>query len=446
MPATANTDDTVPKPGPARDIYDLLTGDEDARVCKDIPDAACREQPRNYLLHIASLVATKTGDRLASPKLVLAWLMTGLGAPAWMLGWLVPIRESLALVPQLMVARYLRAVPVRKWFWVAGSIVQGIAVALMGVVALRLEGAPAGWAILGLLTVFSLARGVCSVASKDVLGKTIAKTRRGSVSGYAASAAGAVTVLVGLAAFGLDFGSRDTGFFAILLLAAGALWLIAALTYGFLAEYAGATEGGGNALSEALRQLDLIRRDADLREFLITRTLLLSTALAAPFYVSLANESMDNALSGLGALMIASGAASFLSAPVWGRLSDRSSRLVMKRAALLAAGAGLATAALALLPSSTLLSAAFALTYFLLSIAHAGVRLGRKTHLVDIATAENRASYVAVSNTVIGVMLAAGGIFGGLATVAGPAWTLVVLALISVAAAVSAHRLSEAQE
>ncbi|MEJ2602011.1 MAG: MFS transporter [Gammaproteobacteria bacterium] len=438
--------ETIPKPGPARDIYDLLTGDEDARVCRDIADDACREQPRNYLIHVASLVATKTGDRLAGPKLVLAWLMTGLGAPAWMLGWLVPIRESLALLPQLAVARYLRAVPVRKWFWVAGSVAQGIAVALMGIVALRLEGAAAGWAILGLLTVFSLARGVCSVASKDVLGKTIAKTRRGSVSGYAASAAGAVTVAVGVAAIVFDFGSRDTGFFAVMLLAAGALWLIAAFIYSFLAEYAGATEGGGNALSEALRQLELIRRDADLREFLITRTLLLSTALAAPFYVSLANESMDNALSGLGSLMIASGAASFLSAPVWGRLSDRSSRLVMKRAALLAAAAGLATAALALLPASAMLSLGFALTYFLLSIAHAGVRLGRKTHLVDIATSENRASYVAVSNTVIGVMLAAGGIFGTLASLLGSAWTLVILSLLSVAAAASAHRLSEAQE
>lgn len=438
--------ETVPKPGPARDIYDLLTGDEDARVCKDIADDACREQPRNYLVHIASLVATKTGDRLAGPKLVLAWLMTSLGAPAFMLGWLVPIRESLALLPQLIIARYIREVPVRKWFWVAGSVVQGLAVVSMGLVALHLEGAPAGWAILALLTLFSLARGVCSVAIKDVLGKTIAKTRRGSVSGYAASAAGAVTLAVGLAALVFDFGTRDVAFFAVILFAAGALWLVAALTYSFLAEYAGATAGGGNALAEAVRQLGLIRRDRDLREFLVTRTLLVSTALAAPFYVSLANESMASALSGLGSLMVASGAASFLSAPVWGRLSDRSSRLVMKRAALLAAVASLATAALAFVPASPLLTVAFALAYFLLSIAHAGVRLGRKTHLVDIATAENRASYVAVSNTVIGVMLVVGGVFGGLASVVGPAWTLVVLAGFSLAAAASAHRLKEAQQ
>jgi hypothetical protein len=88
-----------PEAGPVRNLYDLLTGDEDARVCKDIPDAACRDQPRNYLLHIVSLSATSIGDSLSSPKLVLAWLLTHIGAPAFMLGLLVPIRESLSLLP-----------------------------------------------------------------------------------------------------------------------------------------------------------------------------------------------------------------------------------------------------------------------------------------------------------------------------------------------------------
>src|SRR5690606_16133166 len=106
----------TPEPGITRDLYDLLTGDEDARVCLDIPETACIEQPRNYFIHVASLVASKAGDLLASPKLVLSWLLTNIGAPAFMLGLLVPIRESLSLIPQLFVARAMRRAPVRKWF------------------------------------------------------------------------------------------------------------------------------------------------------------------------------------------------------------------------------------------------------------------------------------------------------------------------------------------
>jgi Major Facilitator Superfamily len=427
------------------DLYDLLTGDEDARVCREIPEVACREQPRNFFIHIASLVASKTGDRLASPKLVLSWLFTALGAPTFMLGLLVPIRESLSLIPQLFVAGAIRSVAVRKWFWVAGSIAQGLAVVAMALVAVLLRGAAAGWSILALLVVFSLARGVCSVAAKDVLGKTISKSRRGTVTGYASSVAGAITILVGFFALAVQPGEQGLVLFVSLLLIAGGLWITGALVFSRLEEYAGATEGGGNAITEAVRQMRLIRDDRDLRQFLIVRTLLLSTALVAPFYVSIASERSGGAVTQFGAMLIATGAASFLSAPAWGRMSDRSSRRVMAAAALLAAVAGFLTAGLAQTPDLPFPGIAFASTYFLLNIAHAGVRVGRKTHLIDIATPENRASYVAVSNTFIGVMLIAGGLFGGIASAAGTTVVVLLLSAISLTAAAAAWRLDEAQ-
>ncbi len=434
-----------PDPGPTRNVYGLLTGDEDARVCKDIPDESCQEQPRNYLLHVVSLTATATGDWLSSPKLVLAWLLTHIGAPAFMLGLLVPIRESLALLPQLFIAKAIRQVAIRKWFWVFGSVAQGVTVAAMAVVVTRLQGAVAGWALLGLLVIFSLARGVCSVASKDVLGKTIAKTRRGSVSGYAASAAGAIVVAVGAAGFLPGTAERDISFYVLLLSVAGALWIFGAATYSLIAEQPGATSGGGNAISEALQQLALIRDDADLRNFVIVRTLLISTALVAPFYVSLMSMASGDTLSGLGALMIAAGAASFVSAPIWGRMSDRSSRKVMAAAAALAATTGIATFLVSAMTSNSIGLWWYPLAYFLWSIAHAGVRLGRKTHLIDLATADTRASYVAVSNTIIGIMLLVGGALAGAAASFGAAGAVLILAVVSAIAAWSALLLKEAQ-
>ena len=117
----------------------------------------------------------------------------------------------------------------------------------------------------------------------------------------------------------------------------------------------------------------------------------------------------------------------------------------MSLAALLAAIAGLATAALSQVPGLPWLSAGFAVTYFLLSIAHAGVRLGRKTHLIDMATADNRASYVAVSNTFIGIMLLAGSAFGGLASAAGPGAAILAPSALSLVAAFFAWRLEDVQ-
>jgi len=49
-------------------LYGLLTGDDDARVCKDSPDSAYNDQPRNYLLHLLSHIATKVGDERANAR------------------------------------------------------------------------------------------------------------------------------------------------------------------------------------------------------------------------------------------------------------------------------------------------------------------------------------------------------------------------------------------
>ncbi len=293
---------------PVRNLYDLVTGDEDARVCRDIPEDACNHQPRNFFIHMLALIATKSGDLLASPKLVLPWLLGALGAPAYLTGMLVPVRESLALLPQLVIAGFMRAAPVRKWFWVFGSLVQGLCVLAMAALAFAgFEGATAGWSVLGLLAIFSLGRGVCSVAAKDVMGKTVSKTRRGMVSGYAASLAGVVAIALGALLF---FGEapKDSGVFA-LLAGAGALWLAAAMIFTMLQEQPGATSGGGNALNEALRSFKLLSQDQQLRNFIIARALLVSTALVAPFFVLLAQQH-GGQKAGLGLLLLASGLAS----------------------------------------------------------------------------------------------------------------------------------------
>src|SRR5690606_33995247 len=114
-------------------------------------------------LILASNVLTKLGDLLISPKTVLAWLLGAVGAPA-LVAWLVPIRESGSMVPQMAIGAWVRRKPVRKWFWTLGSFGQAISVAAMAASVWFLEGYTAGYGVVGGLIVFSLARGFCSVA------------------------------------------------------------------------------------------------------------------------------------------------------------------------------------------------------------------------------------------------------------------------------------------
>lgn len=139
---------------------------------------------------------TKLGDLLISPKTVLAWLMSAVGAPA-LVAWLVPIRESGSMVPQMVIAAWVRRKPVRKWFWTLGSLGslgQSISVAAMAASVWFLEGYSAGYGLIAALILFSLSRGFCSVSMKDVQGKCIPKTRRGRLSGLASTIGGTATV------------------------------------------------------------------------------------------------------------------------------------------------------------------------------------------------------------------------------------------------------------
>lgn len=427
------------------DLYEKLTNQEDARLCRDIDERACRESPQNFLYLLASYFFTKLGDAVASPKTTLAWLTTAVGAPGFVLGMLVPIRESGSLVPQLFIGGIIRRLAIRKWVWVIGSIAQAACIVGIGFVAFRLEGAAAGWAILGLVTLFSLARGFCSIAAKDVLGKTIPKKVRGQLTGWSASAAGGVTVAVGVVLMTPALKLGETNLIGMLLVAAGLLWVVAAAVYSLVNEYPGETEGGGSVVA-ALAKLKLLGTDRPFRRFVITRALLMCSALSAPFYVALAQGNRGSAAAVLGSFVVAAGLASLLSAPVWGRFADQSSRKVMVAAALLTSGIGLVTFGVdRWLPELTSTAWFLPVAYFTLSIAHSGVRVGRKTYVVDLATGNKRTDYVAISNTVIGVLLLLVGSVGALAPLIGNAGVIALLAMMGMAGAVLGMTLPETE-
>lgn len=399
-------------------LYDKLMNQEDARACKAIDENACREVPGNFFLQIISQFLTQLGDAISNPKIILPWVLESVAAPLYLLGLLVPIRESGSMLPQLLIASYVRRMPIRKWVWVLGSLLQALSIFGIGLAAWQLQGASAGWSIIALLTLFSLARGLCSVASKDVIGKTIPKKQRGRLSGWSSSAAGLITLGLGALLLLGSSAALKPAHYGILLAAGGSLWLIAALFYSRIREFPGETEGGRNGFLEALRRLDLLRTDKPFRRFVITRALMLCSALTAPYYVVLAQQNLGSPTYLLGLFVLASGTASLISGPFWGLFADISSRKVLIAAASLTALLGFFVYALARLEAGWL-SVGWVLpaVYFVLSIAHQGVRIGRKTYVVDLAEGNKRTDYVAVSNTLIGVILLLMGLTGALSSV-----------------------------
>lgn len=391
-----------------------------------------------FTTQLVALSLTKLGDALVSSRLVLAWMLTAIGSPGFLIATLVPLRESLSLLPQLFVAAWLHRYPVRKWFWVGGSLAQAIALCAMLVALLTLPGDAAGIAIVLLLALFSLARGICSVVVKEVLGKTVPRTRRGRLTGLSASAAGLASLAVAVLLWWSPrwgFGIGEQRVFAALLGVAALLWLLAAVIYSRVPERPGETTREGNILGAGLHSLSLVRTDRDFRHFVVARMLLVATAFAIPYIVVVLQRAGGSGIVGLAMLMLAEGAAGLLSGAIWGLWSDRASHRVMAASAALGATAialclGLDYAATAWLAEPL----AGGALLFSAAVAHHGARIGRTTYLVDMASDHNRLQYTAVSNTVMGIFLLSGiglGLLDAQFGIAAVLWFLLAVAVLA---------------
>ena len=370
-------------------------------------------QKKTDKINIVKLVISQflinLGDVLINPKVTLPWLLQSLGAPLYLLGWLVPIRESGSLLPQIVIAHFIYKVKVRKWVWVLGSLIQSLCVVVMGGAALLLDGASAGWAIVIALIVFSVARGLNSVASKDVLGKTVEKEKRGRVTGWSSSASGLITIGIAICTlFFFEGLEGNTSFYVLGIVSATLIWLLAGLIYSFVQEPKSEVGDKSIKFRDVFKELGLLKTDAVFRQFVIARSLFLCAALSAPYYVLIAQQRSENGVLILGLFILSSGLASLLSSPFWGLFSDYSSRKVMIFSSLLSALTGVALfSTVKLFAEASFTTFLIVVLYFILSVAHQGVRIGRKTYLVNLGEGNKRTSYVSVSNTIIGFILLA---------------------------------------
>ncbi|WP_111719748.1 MFS transporter [Homoserinimonas sp. OAct 916] len=476
----------------ARRIFETLFK-RDPQAVEDLPEAARRNLPGNALRLVGATALQSTGDQVVNASTVLPWLFTTLGVPSALVGLLVPIRESGSMLPQAVLTPLVLRVRRRKWAFVTGALVQAATVAAMALIAAIGHGLVAGVLILIALAVFALGRSLTSIASKDVLGRTMPRGSRGQINGLSTTASGIVAITLGLVLRLVGGRDLSPAVLAWLLAGGAIMWLFAALVYSRVREPAGesadqtAPEDGERSAETTPDREDehsaettpdregersaettpdgedehsvpaapgwfsmtvaLLRDDVPFRRFVIVRSLLLVSALSPPFVVTLAVSSGSGALGGLGGFIIASGLAALIGGPVFGRIADRASRTLM------AVGAGVASLVLVLLLVVTRLpgfdggtvwgAAVFVATYFVLTLVHTGVRVGRKTYVVDMAEGDQRTKYVAVSNSAMGVILLAAGGVSSVLSLWGVEWALAFLAGLGLIGVLVAVRLPE---
>ena len=440
----------------------------DADAADDMPaQARASIGPNGARLVLANSLQS-SGDQTVNASTVLPWLFGVLGVPPALTGLLVPIRESGSMLPQALLTPLVLRVKYRKWVFVAGALVQSGAVAAMAATAALGEGLGAGLVILAALVIFALGRCLCSIASKDVQGRTVPKGERGQITGLAITAAGLVAVTLGLAVRCVGGQDLSASQLAWVLTVGAGLWVAVVVVYSGIREPAGDVEGSSTAsatphtastqrnnVSEGPSKTEnwvvemgrLLRQDKPFRHFVTVRGLLLVTSLSPPFIVTLSLQSGVDSLAGLGGFIIASGLAALIGGRLFGGFADRSSKKLMSFGAGAASAIIIVTVAVLALPGfpgeGWLAGLLFVAVYFLVTLLHTGVRVGRKTYVVDMAEGDKRTKYVAVSNSAMGLILLLVGGVSSLLAIFHVAWALLFLALMGLVGVFAGARLPD---
>ncbi|WP_017611473.1 MFS transporter [Nocardiopsis xinjiangensis] len=452
-------------------IYSVLV-ERNQDTEQELPEGVRHNIARNGLRLVSASALQASGDQTVNASTVLPWLFHALGVPSALVGVLVPVRESGSMLPQALLTPLILRARQRKWVFVLGSLVQALAVAVMAGTAALGHGVAAGVAIVAALAVFSLGRCLCSVSTKDVQGRTVPGGERGQINGLATTASGLVAITLGL---GIRFfGGQDleAGQLVWVLAAGAALWVAVAWIYAGLREPSGSDGGqssgsadpagtpagdagdgeasGGDSTEQPGwfgRTYRMLRADRTFRHFVAVRGFLLVSALSPPFVVTLSTQYGTTGLGGLGGYIIASGVAALLGGRIFGRLADRSSRTLMSVGAAFASAVTLALVLVVSWPGFTgdagWSSGLFITCYFLLTLTHIGVRVARKTYVVDMAEGDRRTTYVAVSNSALGIVLLVVGGISSLLALLGVVWALVFLAALGLVGVVAGSRLPE---
>ena len=337
---------------------------------------------------ISGLSLNKLADLLISAKTTLTALLVSVGAPVWMIGWLVPIRESGALLPQVLISVYLRNHVERHKVWRLGMFTQAFSV--MGIIAsvTLFSGFTAGMGVLLSLVILSIGRSACSLTVKDIEADVAKKGKRGNLIGIASTISGLVTLCIAIPL--VIFEGALSSNMLLVILCASLLSFAATL----ICVWPIKTRVDTGDKSRDTFSVDF---DSTVYKFIFVRGLFVHSALVAPYFMI----ERDGDVQELLPIYIGAEAlAALLSSIIWGKIADKSAKLTLQLSGILAF---FACVGLLALDSTSIFISAF--LFFVLSIAHAGVRTGRKTYSLDVKEGHERTELVGFSNTAIGLIL-----------------------------------------
>ena len=420
-------------------------------------DTLPTEYRRNFFLGVFNGAAFIFAETLVSADLVLTNFLSKLTTSNFLIGLVVPLRDAGWFLPQLFVSSYLqyrdRVLPIYRVMSMVRSVVWlGMALAIWLVpnpVLLLLV-------FYALYAINSLASGVSGLSFMDVVAKTIPSRQRGTFFAsrlFFGSLLGLAASGVVDAALGGTLGLPYLAAIAVLFFVS---WIFASaglFAFGLIREPRGEIRDEPSTLGQHMRRAArLPRANRNFRLLLIGRSLLILSLVAAPFYGLFATRELGADDRIIGVFLAARTIAYLVANPVWARLSNRrGNRLVV----LIALVFGVLMPIVALTIEPVLGGAGvpqaqwvtfYVPVFVLWGVFESGVGIGGINLLLDIAPPRDRAIYIGLTNSVLGVVLMSTSLGGVLADLVGLSGVFVVALLCYAGSLIAISRMREPRD
>jgi MFS family permease len=369
---------------------------------------------RNFACFMLDYVFFGVGMAFVSPTTVLPSFISQLTDSAPMIGMASTIQTGAWLLPQLIAASFLADKDRRKpYLLLSAALGRSIFWSLSGILFLIGNRAPA--LILGLflvaLTIFTGTDALAAVAWFDILSEAIPAARRGRLFGIGQVVSGLLAVGVGAVVNALlgPHGPPFPNNYALLFFLAGLGLLASWIAISFLHEPARSAQTEKLSWNDFLPQLVAVLRENHAFSLVTALRLLMGlSGMASPFYVIYATDGLHLGAESVGLFLSSQVVGSILAGFAWGYLNERSgSKIVIQCSTILA----LASPLLALLirPLDNLAGTSAVYVYSLIFLAigalNSSYMPGFINFVLELAPPEERATYIALTNTLCGVLL-----------------------------------------
>lgn len=384
---------------------------------------ADRHFRRNFFLLLTEYIMRHVAMAFIDPTIVLPVFLSRLTDSPLLIGLNGSLPFTMWLFPQLFAARYLSGKSEKKRYVLLPMLVNrpvcfvlALAILLGGVrypplmLTLVILGSSFLWAT----------QGLSSVAWFDLTDKAMPAGRRGRLFGFGQVASGLLIVGAGLV-ISFILGNASLPFprdYVVLFLTSGAIFALDWFVMAAVKEPKETTAVNSDVSNDSfLRHLaDIWKRDRGFRTFIAVRLLSGLKGLATPFYVIFGIEQLGLGEGVVGSFTSILMIGNMVGAILLGALYEKRGGRWSIRGGV---AAGMFAPLWALLLPSLMPAGhpwtiyAYGLVFFALGVQKANFLQGFCNYLLDLAPDDQRPTYMALSNTINGIVLWPAALIGG---------------------------------